>query len=57
MSLTLEAARNKGEPVHVKKGDRLTFTNGMIQVREKAGERGTWIVVNISGIPVLSTPG
>jgi len=52
-SITLEATKDKGEPVRVRKGDRLTFSNGMIKVREKAGERGTWIVVNISGIPVL----
>jgi hypothetical protein len=52
-SITLEASRDKGEPVRVRKGDRLIFKNGMIHLREKAGERGTWIVVNISGIPVL----
>jgi len=52
-SITLEASRDKGEPVRVRKGDRLIFRNGMIHLREKAGERGTWIVVNISGIPVL----
>jgi len=52
-SITLDATRDKDEPVRVRKGDRLTFRNGMIHVREKAGERGTWIVVNISGIPVL----
>ena len=52
-SMTLEATMDKSEQVRVRKGDRLTFRNGMIHVREKAGERGTWIVVNISGIPVL----
>jgi hypothetical protein len=52
-AITLEAARDKGEPVHLKKGDRLSFRNGVVQVREKAGEKGTWIVANISGIPVL----
>ena len=52
-SITLEASRDKGEPLRVRKGDRLIFRNGMIHLREKAGERGTWIVVNISGIPVL----
>jgi hypothetical protein len=44
-SITLEATRNKGESVRVRKGDRLTFRNGIIQVREKAGEReghGSW---------------
>jgi len=53
LSLTLEAARNMGEPVRIRKGNRLIFRNGMIHVREKSGERGTWIVVNISGILVL----
>jgi hypothetical protein len=52
-SITLEVTRDRGEPVRVRKGERFTFSNGMIQVREKAGERGTWIVVKISGIPVL----
>jgi len=52
-SITLEATMDKGESARVRKGDRLTFRNGIIHVREKAGERGTWIVVNISGIPVL----
>lgn len=52
-SITLEAAMDKNEPVRVRKGDRLTFKNGMIHVREKPGEKGTWIMVNISGIPVL----
>jgi hypothetical protein len=32
---------------------QLSFRNGVIQVREQPGQKGRWLVSNISGIPVL----
>jgi len=51
-SITLEVLENIGEPWSYRKGQRLTFRNGAIQIKEQRGRKGTWVISNISGIPV-----
>jgi hypothetical protein len=50
-SITLEAAEDSGPPLNYRKGQRLTFSNALIHIR--AGEKGRWLVSNISGITVI----
>ena len=52
-SITLEAAENIGLPVQNKKGEKLTFSNATITIREKNDKKGEWIISNISGIPIV----
>ena len=52
-SITLEATENIGLPVQYKKGEKLTFNNAAITIREKSDKRGEWIISNISGIAIL----
>jgi hypothetical protein len=52
-SITLEAAENIGLPLQNKKGEKLTFSNATITIREKNDKRGEWIISNISGIAIL----
>jgi len=52
-SITLEATENIGLPVQYKKGEKLTFNNAAITIREKHDKRGEWIISNISGIAIL----
>jgi len=51
-SITLEVTQDIGAPWSYKKGQRLTFRNAVLHMREQPGEKGTWIISNISGIPV-----
>jgi len=51
--ITLEAMRDFAEPRNIKREEHLTFRDAVIQIREKAGERGRWEISVISGIPVL----
>jgi hypothetical protein len=50
-SITLEATEDSGPPLNYKKGQRLTFNNALVHIR--AGEKGIWLVSNISGITVI----
>ena len=52
-SITLEATENIGLPVQYKKGEKLTFNNAVITIREKSDKKGEWIISNISGIAIL----
>lgn len=52
-SITLEPAENIGLPVQYKKGEKLTFRNAAITIREKSDNKGEWIISNISGIAIL----
>ena len=52
-SITLEAAENIGVPIQYEKGEKLTFNNGVITIREKSDKKGEWIISNISGIAIL----
>jgi hypothetical protein len=50
-TITLEVMEDSGPPLNYKKGQRLTFEDAVIQIR--AGEKGRWLVSNISGITVI----
>jgi hypothetical protein len=50
-SITLEVTDDAGPPEYYKRGQRLTFRNAAVQIKE--GKRESWRVSNISGIPVL----
>jgi hypothetical protein len=52
-SITLEAAENIGLPVQNKKGEKLTFSNATITIREKSDKKGEWIISNIYGIAII----
>jgi hypothetical protein len=52
-SITLETAENIGLPVQNKKGEKLTFSNATITIRETSDKKGEWIISNISGIPII----
>jgi hypothetical protein len=52
-SITLEATENVSLPVQNKKGEKLTFSNTAITIREKNDKKGDWIISNISGIPII----
>ena len=52
-SITMEVSEDVGLPAQNKKGDRLTFSNATITIREKTDKKGNWIISNISGIPVI----
>ncbi len=47
--ITLQISEDIGE---YRKGEFLTFTNGLVSIREKVDAKNQWIVVNISGIRV-----
>jgi len=49
MRITLEVREDNWE---YRKGEKLSFTNASIRIREKVDKKGEWIVVNISGIQV-----
>jgi hypothetical protein len=51
-SITLEVTEDIGAPWSYKKGQRLTFRNAVVRVREQPGQKGKWVISNISGIPV-----
>ncbi len=48
-SITLEPAGDSQGG----KGQRLTFKKAGIRMREDPGQRGGWIIINITGIPVV----
>lgn len=50
--LTLEALASADPASGVEKARRLSFENSIIDIRERAGGTGGWIVANISGISV-----
>ncbi len=50
-SITLEVTEDSGPPLNYRKGQRLTFDNALVHIR--AGEKGAWLVSNISGIAVI----
>jgi hypothetical protein len=52
-SITFEAIEDIGSPVQYKKGDKLTFQNGLITLRENRDKKGELIISNISGIVIL----
>jgi hypothetical protein len=47
--ITLEVREDNRE---YRKGEKLSFINASIRIREKIDKKGGWIVVNISGIQV-----
>ena len=51
-SITLEAARDIGIPVVYKKGQKLSFRNVYIEIKEDLYQKGRWVITNIKGISV-----
>jgi hypothetical protein len=51
-SITLEIRQDIGKPILYRAGQKITFTNARIRIRERPGQAGTWILSNISGIPL-----
>ena len=51
-SITLEAALDVGNPVIYRKGQRLTFRNASIEIKEDLYQKGRWIITDIRGISV-----
>lgn len=51
-AITLEVSENKGVPVTMKKGQRITFKNCTINIKERIDRKGVWVISDISGIPV-----
>jgi hypothetical protein len=51
--VTLEAKEDVGQPWHYKKGERLTFTNAIMVIRERNRIEGGWEAEVVSGIPVF----
>ena len=47
--ITLEVLADNRE---YRKGEKLTFTQASIRIREKVDKKGEWIIANISGIQV-----
>lgn len=51
-SIILEVTEDIGEPWNYHKGERLTFENAVIHLREPSRSGGNWIIAGLSGIPV-----
>lgn len=51
-SVTLEAAQDVGIPVIYKKGQKLSFRNVNIEIKEDPYQKGRWVITNIKGISV-----
>jgi hypothetical protein len=52
-SITLETAGDSVVPSRSGGGRRLTFKEASIRMREDPGRQGGWIIVNVTGIPVV----
>ncbi|MBI5665426.1 MAG: hypothetical protein HZC49_10155 [Nitrospirae bacterium] len=52
-SITLEFQRDIGEPWNYKKGHYMTFNDGTVRIKKGTGKGEEWLIVDISGIPVL----
>jgi len=52
-SITLEFQRDIGEPWNYKKGNYMAFNDGTIRIKKSAAKSGEWLIVDITGIPVL----
>ena len=50
--IILEAAQDIGGPVLQKKGQRLSFQNVSIRIKEDLYQKGRWIVTDMKGISV-----
>jgi hypothetical protein len=51
-SVTLEAAQDVGIPVIYKKGQKLSFRNVNIEIKEDLYQKGRWVITNIKGMSV-----
>ncbi len=52
-SITLEIKDDADEKWSLEKGKQHSFSNGIIRIKKRTGPVKDWIIVNISGIPVL----
>lgn len=46
-SITLEALEDRPVPPAMRKGDQITYRNGMIRIKEPYGRKGEWIVGDV----------
>lgn len=51
-SIILEVPVDVGEPWNYQKGERLTFENAVMQMREPSRSSGKWVIAGISGVSV-----
>lgn len=51
-SLILEIPEDSGAPWNYKKGQKVSFNNSQITVRQGTGQDKKWIIAHISGVPV-----
>lgn len=51
-SLILEIPEDSGPPWNYKKGQKVSFNNSQITVRQGTGQDKKWIIAHISGVPV-----
>jgi len=52
-TVTIEASRDSVIPIAMKKGQRVTYSNAVIKVREKDRQKNTWEISVVSGMPLL----
>jgi len=51
-TLVLEIPEDTGAPWNYRKGQRVSFKNIQITIRQSSGQNKKWLIVNISGVPV-----
>jgi len=54
-AITLEFTRDFGEPWNYKKGQYITYQDGAVRIKKTktAGKTEEWLIVDVSGIPML----
>ena len=50
--LTLEFTRDIGDPWNYTKGQRKTFRNARVKIKERSGHNREWIIADIEGVPL-----
>jgi len=51
-TLILEIPEDTGAPWNYRKGQRVSFKNIQMTIRQSSGQNKKWLIVNISGVPV-----
>ena len=51
-NIMLEMPEDTGAPWNYRKGQKVSFNNAEIIIRQKTGQNNHWLIAHISGIPV-----
>ena len=51
-SITVEIKQDMGSPSTYRKGEKVTFKNCSIRIKEQPGQTSEWIIAGITGIPL-----